>query len=112
MKKLIGDVYYKRNIFCGYIGYTYDDVWVWIIKLKKDTITDVVTKNKIIPKNKLQVIGKLKIDSSSPLSKINNASKVLTVKLNAYPDLTENDIGRLETHNILQKAVSFKPYLL
>lgn len=112
MKKLIGDVYYKRNIFCGYIGYTYDEVWVWIIKLKENTVTDVVTKNKIIPKNKLQVIGKLKIDFSGPLSKINNASKVLTTKINAYPDLTENDIGRLETHNILQKAVSFKPYLL
>ena len=112
MKKLIGDVYYKRNIFCGYLGYTYDDVWVWIIKLKENTVTDVVTKNKIIPKNKLQVIGKLKIDSSGPLSKINSASKVLTAKINAYPDLTENDIGRLETHNILQKAISFKPYLL
>lgn len=110
MKKLMGDVYYKHSIFCGYIGYTYDDVWAWIIKLKEDTVTDVVRKT--IPKNKLKVIGKLKIDFSGPLSKINNASKMLTAKINAYPDLTENDINRLETHNILQKADSFKPYLL
>lgn len=112
MKKLIGDIYYKRNIFCGYFGYTYDDVWVWIIKLKENTVTSAATYSKIIPKNKLQVIGKLKIDFSSPLSKINNTNKVLTAKINAYPDLTENDIDKLETDNILQKAISFKPYLL
>ena len=37
MRKIIGNIIYKRDIYCGFVGYT-DESWVWIVRSKKEKV--------------------------------------------------------------------------
>ena len=110
MRKIIGNIIYKRDIYCGFVGYT-DESWVWIIKSRNEKGISYYSRiRKIIPKKKLKLIGKIRLGGNlSPEDSIVNI--IMINKFNSYPKLTKEDLLEMsmeEPH--FKNAICFRPY--
>lgn len=110
MRKIIGNIIYKRDIYCGFVGYT-DESWVWIIKARSEKGISYYSRiRKIIPKKKLKLIGKIRLGGNlSPDDSIVNI--IMINKFNSYPKLTKEDLLEMpmeEPH--FKNAICFRPY--
>lgn len=113
MRKIIGNIIYKRDTYCGFVGYT-DESWVWIVRAKNEKVLNKITYylkiRKIIPKKHLIFIGKVRLGGN--LSPEDSIITVGTInKFNSYPKLTREDITKMpmeEPH--FKNAICFRPY--
>ena len=109
MRKIIGNIIYKRDIYCGFVGYT-DESWVWIIKARNEKGISYYSRIwKIIPKKKLKLIGKIRLGGN--LSPDDSLINITINKFNLYPKLTEEDLLKMtmeEPH--FKNAICFRPY--
>lgn len=115
MRKIIGNIIYNRDIYCGFVGYT-DESWVWIMKVKTEKLLNGLSyylrTQKIIPKKKLKLIGKIRLGGNlSPEDSLVNIT--IINKFNLYPKLTKEDLLKMpmeEPH--FKNAICFRPYTL
>ena len=113
MRKIIGNIIYKRDVYCGFVGYT-DESWVWIIKVRTENpingLSYYLRTWKIIPKKKLKLIGKIRLGGN--LSPEDSLINIITInKFNSYPKLTKEDLLEMpmeEPH--FKNAICFRPY--
>ena len=111
MRKLIGDIIYNRDIYCGFVGYT-DESWVWIIKARNEKGISYYSRiRKIIPKKKLKLIGKIRLGGN--LSHSGSLVNITINKFNLYPKLTKEDITKMSMEEpYFRNANCFRPYTL
>lgn len=117
MRKIIGNIIYKRDIYCGFVGYT-DESWVWIVRSKKEKVLNKITYylkvRKIIPKKHLILIGKVRLGGNLlPEDSLVNITTLS--KFNSYPKLTKEDLDLLEMYMEephFKNAICFRPYTL
>ena len=114
MRKIIGNIIYNRDIYYGFVGYT-DESWVWIVRAKEEKVFSKISYylriRKIIPKKKLELIGKIRLGRNLSPEDNSFINKPIINKFNLYPKLTKEDIVKMPMEGPhFKNAICFRSF--